>query len=53
MRKEEYVTVKIPKAIADYIQKQPWFKLYHDLDDFTVSGVRRETESWKRTGWTK
>ena len=42
--KEEYVEVKIPKEMVDYVQKQPWFKLYRGLNDFAVSGFRREME---------
>ena len=46
----EDVTVKIPKAMVDHIQKQPWFKThYHDLDDFVMDAVRRLKENYMRT----
>lgn len=48
MGKEETVTVRIPKVIADYVQKQPWFKLYHDLDDFVTAATRNEKEGWQK-----
>ncbi len=47
--KEGDVTVKIPKAMAKFIQKQEWFKLYADLDDFIVSAAREKMEKWR--GW--
>jgi len=53
MSKEEFATVKIPKVTANSIEKQPWFKLYHDLDDFVMAAVRHKMESWMRTGWNK
>ena len=40
----EDVTVKIPKAMADFIRKQEWFKLYDDLDEFVVDAVRHQME---------
>jgi len=46
---EKDVAVKIPKGMADFILKQKWFKYYRDLDDFVVSGVRREIEAWSLT----
>ena len=49
MSKEEDVTVKIPKATADFIDKQEWFKLYRDLDDFVMDAVRHQMERWMRT----
>jgi len=46
---EKDVTVKIPKGMADFILKQEWLRYYRDLDDFVVSGVRREMEAWLLT----
>lgn len=45
----ENINVKIPKAMVDHIQKQPWFKYYHNLDDFVVEATRRQMENWMRT----
>ena len=49
MSKEEDGEVKIPKAMADFIRKQEWFKYYHNLKDFVLDGVRLQMESWMRT----
>ena len=43
-KKLETVEVKIPKAMADFIHKQEWFKLYDDLDEFVVDAVRHQME---------
>lgn len=45
----EDVTVKIPKAMANFIRKQEWFKLYDDLDEFVVDAVRHQMETRMRT----
>jgi len=42
--KSEDVTVKIPKAMADHIKQQLFFKWFRDLDDFVVSAVREKME---------
>jgi len=44
--KSEDVTVKIPKAMADAIQRQPYFKLFRDFNDFVVSAVREKMEDY-------
>ena len=38
----------IPKAMADFIEKQPWLKLYDGLEDFVVAAVRDEMLKWIR-----
>lgn len=41
----EDVTVKIPKEMAEFIQKQEWFKeRFTDFEDFVLSAARKETE---------
>ena len=42
--KSEDVTVKIPKAMADHIKQQLYFKWFRDLDDFVVCAVREKME---------
>jgi len=37
---EAYETVQIPKATADYIEKQDFFKLYNSLDKFVMESIR-------------
>lgn len=38
--KKDYVPVEIPSAMAEGIQKQPWFKYYDDLSEFVKEAVR-------------
>ena len=42
MSEQEDVEVKIPKAMADFIRKQKWFKLYTDLEEFVIDAVRHK-----------
>jgi len=37
---KENVTVRIPKATADHVQKQPWFKMDCSLEDFVKEATR-------------
>lgn len=45
-------TIKIPKAMADYIRGRYWFKHYIDLEEFVKDAVRhlmdRKDDLW---GW--
>ena len=44
---DEDVVVKVPKVMVDAIQKRPWFKYYHDIEDFVVDAVRKARENWE------
>jgi len=50
---EAYETVQIPKATADFIEKQDFFKLFTSVDEFVMEAVRRHLEELIRTGIIK
>jgi Arc/MetJ-type ribon-helix-helix transcriptional regulator len=50
---EPYETVQIPETTADFIEKQPFFRLYNDLDDFVMDAVRKQLEKLMAEGIMK
>ena len=50
MSEQETVTVKIPKATANYIRSMEWLKFYDGLDDFVTEAVREYILRLRRAG---
>jgi hypothetical protein len=50
---EDFETVQIPKATADYIRKQGFFRRYNDLDDFVMDAVRKRLDELMLEGIAK
>ncbi|MCK4885073.1 hypothetical protein KAS24_03280 [Candidatus Bathyarchaeota archaeon] len=46
---EAYETVQIPKVTADFIEKQPFFKLYESVDSFVMEAIRLYLQELKLT----